>query len=81
MVTLVMALVFMGGWVKSVTIHEDAAFPMSSKAAVFIESGEGNFSFGRLLAKDPEYFNTHPKLDWHLYAPHQHIRETWESLR
>ena len=81
LVTLVMACVFAGGWVRSVTIYEDATFLMSSKSQLFIESGDGIFSFGRLLAHDPEYFSTQPKTDWHRFAPHQHIREGWESLR
>jgi len=56
-VTLVMACVFAGGWVKTLTRYEEMSFHASANLELFIESGEGIFSFGRLVEKNANNFS------------------------
>ena len=79
LLTLMMGLLAMAAWMRSDTIFEEASFPITDKAEIFVESGDGVFSFGRSLVNDPDFVAGRP--NWIRYSPPQHIRQGWEHFR
>ena len=55
-VTLVMACVFMAGWIRTLTTYEELSFRVSANLELLIESGVGVFYFGRVIEKDAHHF-------------------------
>ena len=59
-VTLVMACVFAGAWVRSVGIHDLVGVNFSSQSSVFVESSEQTIGFGMERANSKRIWDSFP---------------------